>query len=981
LLVMLAACGGGGDLPDVRPQGSVGGTVAAGSFAEGSVAVYSFQSGARGERLGGADLSPDGRYAVTLRARSQPILVEASRGRYVEESSGVDVTLADGQAFTTLAWYESGASTEATVTPLTHVATGLALYKVAHGVPAWDAAVAAQREVSAAFNVNVASIAPRIVTQDGAKSNALADDTRYGFLLAALSSLSEWIGARNGTGPHRVYTSSGLSQIMFDDVNADGMLDGVGWNKDQTGLMNLAYGAVSLDADFYRMALAQHVLAMALSARNQTGLGFDNLLEPARDFAANRHALFGAQDPVPPPDAAPRIAAAQTAPQTAVQSGTIDFKVAIDGVIPADRVAFALDDVALGAALDPRQPQIVIDTTRYAEGEHLLRVSAVDALGNRATQDFALNFDNFFVTVTSPLLTNQAAYPLNGEYELNGGTLGSLVIQGKNAVVDAVGSWRATVDLAPGHNAVAIELVDTQGHSERYEVVIDLDLTPPAIDTSAGHGAAKFSSGGGNYTMGVLHDQNLGVALFRLANRAELDGTPIARADLDGNEIPYFALTVSDPLIDGVGSAPDRIKVRMTYERNGNVIAPTRELGRSGDEFLIPIASETLDPEWLNSNPSDQHSIRVEAVDAAGNTQQLDLTFRVDFHVTAPNLEPVADLGDDLFVATPFDRRADLNNRQFAATAYAFTNTSGKSFNVYLADAAQHQAEGIYEKMVREHQVRTKTTTEWRVGQIDNALITNQCPQSGAWVSVTSLLNYNQANGWESRTVPQPTHGAAFSVFSDIVPTPQPATTGWTNVPDFDGDYFPKEEFVPSGRLTFEYDYIVDAAQFSRPAAIRNWRVVDSDEESHDKSCPDVKFFQQQFAYANESVSGYPKNTKTQEVEQLNFATTGFEVFDDDDASVIAAVGGWYAIPAGHHVTIRKRVTTPVLTIHNDGDVADPATFSSYTPHSYDKTFSWTVDRGVILSLAHDAGSDNLLKMSARDVAVDAGKHVYTLQR
>ncbi len=977
LLILITACSDGNNVPQPRPIGSIDGRIAAGIFSAGQVSIYAYQGGTRGEKLGGAELSSDGHYSVTLRATSQTVLVEIANGRYTEDASGIDTVVADGQRLTALAWYESGTVSTCAVTPLTHLATGLAAYKITQGIALRDAAVAAQQEISSAFNFDIVGTSPLLIGETTSSAGLLTDSASYGLYLAAISNLTQWISAQNGTQPHQIFNSIGFSQVLFEDVRADGKLDGIGWNQDATALMNLAYGTVALDASLYRMAIAQHLLAMTLHPRNQTGLVFKDLLLKAQTFANSRHALFGGTEMIPPLVTAPVIVPASVTPQTTVQRGTLNFEATINAIIPADTVTFTLDDLALGNALDPKHPGMLINTTQYAEGAHALQVRATDALGNHSTREFALYFDNFFVTLTSPLITNKTSYTVNGKYGLNGGVLTSLLAQGQSVIIDTDNTWHTVLTLTPGHNPVVLRL-DSLGHAEQYDFTLDLDVTPPSFDTRAGHSAVRFSSSGGNSTDGKLSDTNDLQALFTPTDRTELKGIPIRRADLDGNSVPYFALKVSDPLMNGVASTAAQITVKMSYERNGLVLAPPRELKQVDTEFLIPLASETLHPDWLKSNPNDKQLIRVEAQDAAGNTQQLVLTFRVDFVVTNFALPVLTDVGADLFAATPFSQRADLNNRQFASTEYSFTNTTGKSFNIFLSDKVQHQAQNMIESMVREHRVQTKTNTEWRVGQILNALILNECPKNSGWQNVTSILNYNGTN-WDAKTPPAPSLGTEFPVLSDNLPSP-PAPSGWTDVLDFDNKLIPHVENLPPYLLTFDSDYIVDLNQFSRPASVKNWKLVNANNASP-TTCPDVSFFQGRSAYTNLSVSGYPKNLKTLPVEQMNFSTTGFAVFDNDAGAAVVAVGGWYTIPAGHRITVKKLVTTPALTLHNDIDVADPATFTSYAPHYYDKTLTWTVERGALMSLAHDAGAANVLSMSARDTTLRAGKFVYTLQR
>ncbi|MBI3775096.1 MAG: hypothetical protein HY273_06015 [Gammaproteobacteria bacterium] len=977
LLLLITACSDGNKVPEPRPEGSIGGRIAAGNFTAGNVGIYAFQDGTRGEKLGGAELASDGRYAVPLRAASQPVLVEIATGRYTEAASGIEVALADGQRLSALVWYESGTTSTSAVTPLTHLATGLAVYKITQGVPVRDAIAAAQQDVSTAFNLDIATTSPLLVSETPTTPALLTDATRYGFFLTALSNLTQWIGAQNGTPPHQIFNSIGLSQVWFDDVRVDGKLDGMGRNQDATA-MSLAYGTVALDANLYRMALAQHLLATTLLPINKTGLVFNDLLGSAQSFANSRHALFGGADLLPPLVTAPVIVPITVTPQSTAQRGLLDFKVAIDAIIPANKVAYVLDDTVLGEVQDPAHPNMTIDTAQYAEGAHTLQVHATDALGNQATQEFALYFDNFFVTLASPLITNKAAYAVSGTYGLNGAVLASLAVQNQAAVIDNDTTWHAQLALTPGHNVVTMQLADQLGHTEQYAFTIDLDVTPPSFDTRAGHSTARFSTGGGNYSEGRLSDSNDTQALFIPTDRTELNGIPIRRVELDSNSIPYFALQVSDPITDGVASTAAQLIVRMTYERNGTVIAPSHEIKRVGTEFLIPLTSENLDPDWLKSSPSDKQLLRLVAEDAAGNSQQLELTFRVDFVVTNFALPVLKDIGAELFAATPFDRRADLNNRQFAATEYNLTNTTGKSFNIFLSDTAQHRAQVEIETLVREHHVQTLAATEWQVGQILNALVLNECPSNSSWQNVTSILNYD-GTSWVAKSPPAPTPGVEFPTLSDNVPLP-PAPSGWTDVPDFDNQFLVREEKLPDDTLAFESDYIVDKNQFSRPAKIRNWKHTNLLDGSV-STCPDVSFFQQRTAYLNASVSGYPKNLLTLRLDQMSFSTTGFTVFDIDAGAAIAATGGWFTIPAGHHIAVRKLVTTPTLTLHNDLDVADPATFLSYVPHYYDKTLAWTVERGALISLAHDAGPANLMSMSAHDVTIGAGKFEYMLRR
>jgi len=95
----------------------------------------------------------------------------------------------------------------------------------------------------------------------------------------------------------------------------------------------------------------------------------------------------------------------------------------------------------------------------------------------------------------------------------------------------------------------------------------------------------------------------------------------------------------------------------------------------------------------------------------------------------------------------------------------------------------------------------------------------------------------------------------------------------------------------------------------------------------------------------------------------------------------LTAVSGWYLVPAAHAVVVRKQATLPVLTLHNDTDVTDPASFISYVPHQYDRTLTWTINRLMKMDVAPDGGAGNLFAMSSREVEAGSGVASYQLSR
>ncbi len=111
-----------------------------------------------------------------------------------------------------------------------------------------------------------------------------------------------------------------------------------------------------------------------------------------------------------------------------------------------------------------------------------------------------------------------------------------------------------------------------------------------------------------------------------------------------------------------------------------------------------------------------------------------------------------------------------------------------------------------------------------------------------------------------------------------------------------------------------------------------------------------------------------------------DFTTTRFAVTNNDTGLPIDLVDGWYQIPAGHSVTIRKWVTTPELALYND-DVSDLGGFSSYTPNWNDSNISWAVNRNLTISIIHDAGNSNISVMPVRSINSGTGILTYQISK
>jgi hypothetical protein len=107
------------------------------------------------------------------------------------------------------------------------------------------------------------------------------------------------------------------------------------------------------------------------------------------------------------------------------------------------------------------------------------------------------------------------------------------------------------------------------------------------------------------------------------------------------------------------------------------------------------------------------------------------------------------------------------------------------------------------------------------------------------------------------------------------------------------------------------------------------------------------------------------------------YAITDNEVVVWDVTANRAAsmMSGWYEVPANSNVEIRRSFTMPTIYHYNDIEVADMATFGSYSTKYLDKETTWTLDGRIEVEVTGTIGA------SARNVDTGTSINTYTIQR
>ncbi len=399
--LMLAACGGGGGsgstggsspIGSTLPVGTVAGTTFDGLISNGVVTVYDFTNGTKGEKLGQATSDSTGRYSISLQVMSRPILVEMTGGFYTEEAGmNAQVTLDSNHKLSALANYTTGSAIRMGITTFTHLAAGLAEYEISKGKGVAAAIDEANNRVSSLVGLNVLTVTPLQITDTGNASATLTPELTYGFLESAIS-MWTYNHAQSAATQHVVpFTSIDFAQLLYQDVSADGLLDGLG--RDSTGnSIQLSFGTFPLGVDVYRMGLGLSLVQMAASTNNKTGLTGAQVLNFSQSFVGNMDAMF---NNVAPSTITVPVATINTPTANTKVNGVMNVAATTQSVVGLSKVELLVDGaIAATATTNLTAPSFQINTTAYADGLRTIDVRATDLAGQVSDSSVQVLLDN-----------------------------------------------------------------------------------------------------------------------------------------------------------------------------------------------------------------------------------------------------------------------------------------------------------------------------------------------------------------------------------------------------------------------------------------------------------------------------------------------------------------------------------------------------------------------------------------------------------
>lgn len=479
-LVFLTACGGGGgnsSAPPPVPFGSVSGTAFDGLILNGTVSIYDFSTGAKGALLGQAMTDSSGLYELSLQIESRPVLVEVTGGYYIEEAGAnaqiaLDTAPNTKHKLTALANYTTGSPLKVAVTTYTHLAAGLAAYQISQDTAVATAINNANTRASSLAGVNILTTVPRQITDVGNASATLTPELRYGFLAGAIS-MWTYNHAPSAAAAHLPpYTSIDFAQLLYQDISADGLLDGIG--LDSTGAAApLSFGTTPLGVGVYRIGIGVGLVQMAGNANNKTGIDGAKILPFAQAYIANIDAMFNG---VAPTSFASSVVAITSPATGAWVRKSINVASTASSPFGIKAVEFLVDGGSVATSANLAAQSFPIVTTAYAAGAHIIDVRATDLGGFVTTASIQLNIDNIAPTSTgsyyyynSPSARNNYGTASDAH---SGAVSATIVANGQTVPINADGSWSLKViNVASGPYNVLwpdVRITDLAGNCTVY---------------------------------------------------------------------------------------------------------------------------------------------------------------------------------------------------------------------------------------------------------------------------------------------------------------------------------------------------------------------------------------------------------------------------------------------------------------------------------------------------------------------------------
>ena len=440
LLAVLVSCGG--ESPRAKPQqitvfaNPIVGTAALGLVSNARVDAYLIATESQAQqhkecstdnknKIGSGTTDDNGYFNLTLNLDSGYVLFVLSGGSYIEEATNQKVYLTNNQKLYATHHYHSGEIKEQgkeieniVISPWSHLMTGMFCYMM--GSSARSPAISPANSMinTSSFITNWLGFDPRYVNYKDPTDNKnnradliFDEGVKLGFLNSAISELTKEWSVTDEATTHATINSIYLAQLMYEDINNDGVLDGRG----AKGPLHIVrkVSNIPLNAATYRLSIPQQMLHFFDNNDNNqikdNGRGILYLL--ADGINSNEHPQVFQQQSPPLDMLAPQVE--WLAPNTKRLTGVVNISLRVKDFSGVQQVTFYA--ASSRAASQNRVQAIddiytfIVDTRPDGSGDFDYRVTTMDILGNQQTINFPVTLINEapIIEIIAPDINNR----------------------------------------------------------------------------------------------------------------------------------------------------------------------------------------------------------------------------------------------------------------------------------------------------------------------------------------------------------------------------------------------------------------------------------------------------------------------------------------------------------------------------------------------------------------------------------------------
>jgi len=490
LLIILNSCGSGGqsiDLPEKRPIGSIEGRVLGGLYSGGMITAYTLNDADSRQFLASNPVQDDGSFNLEFATQSQPVLIEVRGGTYLDPSTLSIIDAESDFVMSKALMFESGEAHNVTVTPFTHLITGLVLYLNENNSGVIDVATleAANNIFNELYSVSDSELLMSLDNNEEVLN--IEGDERHGLLISALAKIALEERLKKDEALKDLYHLTTLNNLIYEDIRSDGVLDGKSIYRNDGGIKTLAYGDQVIDFNFYRLKLA---FAMQKSLDKVSLIEFSNRNEQ-EDFilsvAQSESSIFEETNNVALDEIVPEIDLVSNVSELVNKELILSFKV--NNSLKLQNIKLKIDeleyDYTPGSIYETSSGLFVIpvSTTSFEDGSHSIGIVVTDTFNHTVSKQIPVTFDNTAPTLmfSSANVTNGSEYLLQGTFNDEFSNVKNIIVDGVNIELSNGNNWEQLVTLVSGHNILSIGIEDELGNYAEFTTEIFFDESAPVV--------------------------------------------------------------------------------------------------------------------------------------------------------------------------------------------------------------------------------------------------------------------------------------------------------------------------------------------------------------------------------------------------------------------------------------------------------------------------------------------------------------------